>query len=110
MTKMTDTAEKAQAMLGDAANRTQGAMDKGAKLVEQMNDFGKGNVEAMVESSKIAAKGLEGMGKHSADYAKTAFEHATKDDSSPLASVKSPTEFMKLQSDYMRSAFDFARR
>ncbi len=40
-----------------------------------------------------------------ADYAKRSFETASQT-LQTLSSVKSPTEFMKLQSDFARSAFD----
>lgn len=100
-----DTAAKTQAMFGEAQKRTQDAMEKSSKLFEDMIAFNKDNVEAMVESSKIAAKGAQTLGQGAADYAKRSFETATQT-MQTLSSVKSPTEFMKLQSDFARSAFD----
>lgn len=100
-----DTAAKTQAMFGEAQKRTQDAMKKSSKLFEDMIAFNKDNVEAMVESSKIAAKGAQTLGQGAADYAKRSFETATQT-MQTLSSVKSPTEFMKLQSDFARSAFD----
>lgn len=100
-----DTAAKTQAFFGDAQARTQASMEKSAKLFEDMIAFNKGNLEAIVESSKIAAKGAETLGQGAADYAKRTFETATQT-LQTLSSVKSPTEFMKLQSDFARSAFD----
>jgi len=100
-----DTAAKTQAFFGDAQARTQATMEKSAKLFEDMIAFNKGNLEAVVESSKIAAKGAETLGQGAADYAKRSFETATQT-LQTLSSVKSPTEFLKLQSDFARSAFD----
>lgn len=101
-----DTAtDKTQAMFADANDRAKGAMEKGAKFFSEVTEFGKGNVEALVESSKIAARGLETMGQDAATYAKTSFEGATAA-MRTFATVKSPTEFMKLQADYARQAFD----
>ncbi|MDZ7282347.1 TIGR01841 family phasin [Sphingomonas sanguinis] len=100
-----DTAAKTQAFFGDAQARTQAGMEKSAKLFEDMIAFNKANLEAVVESSKIAAKGAETLGQGAADYAKRTFETATQT-LQTLSSVKSPTEFMKLQSDFARSAFD----
>ncbi|WP_454278651.1 TIGR01841 family phasin [Sphingomonas sp. Marseille-Q8236] len=100
-----DTAAKTQAFFGDAQARTQATMEKSAKLFEDMVAFNKGNLEAVVESSKIAAKGAESLGQGAADYAKRSFETATQT-LQTLSSVKSPTEFLKLQSDFARSAFD----
>jgi len=87
------------------SEQAKGAMEKSAKMVEDMTAFGKGNIEALVESSKIAAKNVEALGQEAADYAKTSFESATEA-AKTLAAAKSPTEFMKLQGDYARTAFD----
>src|SRR3569623_311531 len=100
-----NAAEKTQAYVAEANDRAKAAMEKGAKLFEDMNDFNKGNVEAFVESGKIAAKGFETLGQNAADYARKSFEGATATMKS-LASVKSPTDLFKLHSDYVRSSFD----
>ena len=99
------TQDRAQAFVGDINDRTKGAMEKGAKLVEELSAFNKGNIEAIVESSKIAARAIETMGQDAAAFAKTAFEQQTAA-WRQLASVKSPTEFMKLQSEMIRQSFD----
>ena len=100
-----NAAEKTQAYVAEANDRAKAAMEKGAKLFEDMNDFNKGNVEAFVESGKIAAKGFETLGQNAADYARKSFEGATATMKS-LSSVKSPTDLFKLHSDYVRSSFD----
>ncbi|MCC2976125.1 TIGR01841 family phasin [Sphingomonas sp. PL-96] len=99
------TTAKAQAMFADMNARTKAAMEKSTKAVEEMTDLAKGNVEALVEASRIAAKGLESLGHEAADFGRRNFESATAT-MKTLASVKSPTEFFKLQSDYVRSTFD----
>ncbi len=100
-----ETQAKAKAMFADVGDRAKGAMEKGAKMFEEMNAFSKGNVEAVVESTKIAARGIETMGQDAAAYTRKSFEGATAAIRT-LSTVKSPTEFMKLQSDYARSMFD----
>ena len=97
--------EKTQALFVDMNERTKAAVEKSTQLLADMNDFGKGNVEALVESSKIAVKGIETMGQEAADYTRKSFEGATAA-MRDLASVKTPTDFMKLQSDFVRTAFD----
>lgn len=94
-----------QAMFADANDRAKGAMEKGAKFFTEMAEFNKGTLEAMVESSKIAARGVESMGQDAAAYAKTSFETSTAA-MREFAAVKSPAEFMRLQADYARQAFD----
>lgn len=100
----TNTA-KAQALFADWNDRTKAAVEKSTKLVEEANEFAKGNLEAVVESSRIAAKGFETLGQDAAEYGRKSFESATAA-LKTLATVKSPTEFFKLQSDYVRGAFD----
>jgi hypothetical protein len=96
---------KAQALFTDFNDRTKAAVEKSTKLIEEANDFAKGNVEAIVESSKIAAKGLETLGQDAADYSRKSFETATAA-LKTFGTVKSPTELFKLQSDFFRTAFD----
>ncbi|GKS03049.1 phasin family protein [Sphingomonas aquatilis] len=96
---------KTQTAFADATERAKGAVEKSQKMFEDANEFGKGNIEAMVESSKIAVRGLEALGQDAAAFAKKSFEEATAA-AKTMTSVKSPTDFFKLQSDYARSAFD----
>ena len=97
--------DRFQAVLGDANGRAKVAVEKGQKLVEDLTDLTKGNVEALVESSKIAARGMETLGQEAADYGRRSFEEASAALKS-FAEVKSPTDFFKLQGDFARSAFD----
>ncbi|WP_448662258.1 phasin family protein [Sphingomonas sp. CJ20] len=96
---------KAQAFFNDFNERTKAAVEKSTKLVEEANEFAKGNIEAVVESSRIAAKGLEAFGQDAAEYSRKSFENATAI-MKTLATVKSPTELFKLQSDFFRTSFD----
>lgn len=96
---------KTQTAFADATAQAKGAVEKSQKMFEDANEFGKGNIEALVESSKIAVRGLEALSQDAAAYAKSSFEEATAAVKT-MTSVKSPTELLKLQSDYARSAFD----
>ncbi len=102
-------AEKVQAqattLFGDVNERAKTAMEKSSKLFEDMNEFSKGNVEALVESSKIAAKGAEEIAKYTTDYVKSSVEKATAT-AKQFAGVKSPTELFALQSEHAKSALD----
>jgi len=105
MSTIENATDKAQALFAEWNDRTKAAVETSTKLVEEANDFAKGNVEALVESGRIAAKGFEGLGQDAAEYGRKSFETATATLKS-LSSVKSPTDFFKLQSDYFRGAFD----
>lgn len=100
-------AEKVQAMFGDMNERAKTAFEKSTKMGEELTEFTKGNVEALVASARVAAKGAEALTQEAADYGKKSFEHATGAMKS-FASVKSPTELFQLQSDFAKSSFDSA--
>lgn len=102
-------AEKATEQFRAAATKAneQGkvAMEKGARVVEEMADLTRGNVEALVASQKTAAKYAETLSQGAADYGRRSFEQASATLKS-FAEVKSPTDFFRLQSEFARSAFD----
>jgi phasin family protein len=102
---METTIEKTQAMFADLNEKAKAQVEKQTKLVGEATEFAKGNVEALVESGKIAAKGFETLGQDAADYGRRSFEHATAALKS-MSAVKSPADFFKLQSDYVRASFD----
>lgn len=99
------SSDRVQAIFGDVNGRTQTAIDKSTKLFEEVTDFAKGNVEAIVASSRVAAKGAETLGQEAAEYGKKSFEQASATLRS-FATVKSPTELFQLQSDYAKTSFD----
>ena len=106
--KAADTAaEQIKTVLGDANQRAKTAMEKSAKIVEELAELGRGNVEALVASSKVAAKGVEILSQDAAQYSRKSFEDASAAFKS-LAEVKTATDFFKLQGDFARSAFDAA--
>ena len=102
---MEATIEKTQAMFADFNDRAKAQVEKSTKLVTEATEFAKGNVEALVESGKIAAKGFETLGQDVAEYNRRSFESATAALKS-LSAIKSPADFFKLQSDYVRASFD----
>jgi phasin family protein len=99
--------EQFTAVLGDVNARAKTAFEKSAKIVEEFADLTRGNVEAIVASSKVAAKGVETLGQDAADYGRKSFEDASAA-FKRFAEVKSATDFFRLQGDYARSAFDAA--
>ncbi|HEV2568439.1 phasin family protein [Sphingomonas sp.] len=100
-----DAQNRATAMFADVNTRAKAAMERSTKLFEELNEFNKGNIEALVESSKVAAKAAEQLGQQAAETARKNFEQATAA-LKGFASAKTPTEFFQLQSDFARSAFD----
>jgi phasin family protein len=120
--KMTDTAEKitneavaatetvtakAKEIFADMQEKAGVAAEKGKKLAADAVEYNKANLEAMVEAGKIAAKGAQDMGQVNLAYAKANFDEVqavVKE----IATVKTPTDFVKLQSAFAKKGFDTA--
>ena len=100
-------AEQFKNVFGDVNERAKATMERNARIVEELADLTRGNVEALVASSKVAAKGVETMSHDAAAYSRKSFETASAAFKS-FADVKSATDFFKLQGDFARSAFDSA--
>jgi phasin family protein len=101
------TAEKATEFFADIREKATEAAEKGKKFAAEAVEFNKANVEAVVEAGKIVAKGTQEIGKTNMEFAKKNFEEvqvAVKE----LTSVKSPTDFVKLQGELARKGFDTA--
>ena len=104
-TTTTDFAKPLADVYGEFQTRAQDAYTKGTAALTEATEFAKGNVEAIVEASKIFAAGVQGFGKSYVEEAKTAYETATAD-VKELAAVKSPTELFQLQGKIARRNFD----
>ena len=100
-------AEQIKTVVTEANDRAKTAMEKNAKIIEELAELSRGNVEALVASSKLAAKGVETLSQDAANYSRKSFEDATAAFKS-FTDVKSATDFFKLQGDFARSAFDSA--
>jgi phasin family protein len=99
--------EQFKTVFGDVNERAKAAVERSAKIVEELADLTRGNVEAIVASSKVAAKGVETLGQDAAEYGRKSFEEASAALKS-FAEVKSATDLFKLQGDFARAAFDSA--
>jgi hypothetical protein len=96
-----------QEVITDAQSKAKAAFEKGTSVLGEVSDFTKGNVEAAIESGKILAEGVQGLGTELVAEGRSAFETLTAD-IKELAAVKSPTDFFKIQGDLMRKSFDSA--
>lgn len=106
-TANTDFTASVKTAAADAQTRAKAAYDKFQAYAGEMTEFTKGNVEAVVESSKILGSGVQDMARGELAVAKSAFETATAD-LKAMAAVKSPTELFKLQGEIARRNFDAA--
>lgn len=107
--KNTDITATAKEMLADAQTRAKAAATtayaKTTELAGEATEFGKANVEAVVESSKIFFAGAQDIVKSDIETGKTVIETVTED-ARKVAAVKSPTELFQLQGEIARRNFD----
>lgn len=104
-TATTDYTAKAKELAADVQTRAKAAYDKGTELTKDAVEFQKGNLEALVESGKILATGMQDMGRAYVEEAKSAAE-TVQGDVKKFAAVKSPTELFQLQGEIARRNFD----
>ena len=103
-TEMTETIQTA---MKEAAEKAKAALEKSQAALGDMGAFTKGNVEAVVESTKILATGIQEMTKSYAAETKTVVE-TMQAEIKELAAVKSPAEFFEKQNALLRKQFDAA--
>lgn len=103
--KTTDFSKPFTDAVSEFQSKAKAAYDKGAELAAEASDFAKGNAEALVESGKVYAAGVQGFGKSYVEEAKSAYETLTGD-LKELAAVKSPAELFQLQAKLARRNFD----
>lgn len=89
------------------ASKSREALEHGMKSMDDMTNLAKGNVEAMLASSKAATTGFETIAQQVADYARKSFEETTAA-ARALTTVKTPNELMQLQNDFAKTQFDRA--
>jgi phasin family protein len=92
-------------VVSEFQSKAKAAYDKGTELAAEATEFAKGNVEAVVESTKVYAAGVQDLSKGYVEEAKSAYETLTAD-LKDLAAVKSPAELFQLQGKLARRNFD----
>ena len=100
-----DFTAKVQDSVKDVQARARTAFEKSQALFGDAGEFTKGNLEAIVASGKILATGVQAMGKTYVAEVKSSIE-TVQADAKELRTVKSPSDFVKLQSTMMRKYFD----
>lgn len=117
---MTDKFAAAQKVFGDVVGQAKQNLEGYAKTqqeqiqkasaqlmksYEDLNALTKGNVEAVVQSGTIVAKGAEEAGKQVAAFTQASLEQSLAIGKSALA-VKSIRELVDLQNSYLKSSLD----
>jgi phasin family protein len=96
-----------QTLLTEASERGQDAVKRSQKVAEELADLARANVEAIVESGRVAAEGARTIGQDVVASSREGVEQAA-DAIRSLAEAKSPTEYLQLQGEFARASFDRA--
>jgi phasin family protein len=112
-TKAANTAKKTAEQMGsrfekltaDAQARAKAAADRAVALSKNAVEFNRENVETLLESGKIAAKGAQEIGKTNVKYTRENFVEASRA-LQGLFSVATPKDVLAKQADYVRSGLD----
>ena len=96
-----------QTAFSDIQGKAKAALEKSTAAFGDYNAIAKGNVEALVDAGKILTAGLQELGTGAVAEGRTAFETLTSE-VKELASAKSPTEFLRLQSELAKKHIDHA--
>ncbi|WP_199553473.1 phasin family protein [Sandaracinobacteroides hominis] len=103
----TDAVAQAQAGFEQMNGKVREMMEKNMKSITEMNEFAKGNVEALIESAKAAAAGAETLTTHFVESSKASFEESQAAFKS-MTALKSPAEVLAAQQQFAKTQFDKA--
>ena len=97
--------ERIDTLITETTTQSRAAFERNNKVVKDLADFSKGNVEAIVESGKIAVGGIQKINSDAVEFGRKSFENATAAVKT-YAGAKNATDLMKLQGDFARTSFD----
>jgi len=82
-------------------------METSMKSMTEVNEFAKGNIEALMASAKAATAGAEMLAAKAAETSKKSFEETSLAIKS-MTAAKTPNEYMQMQNDFAKAQFDHA--
>lgn len=108
MTAQTEQAiTMAKSSFEQVATKSREAMEQSMKTVGTVTEMTRGNVDALLESSRTAAGGIQVIAQEVADYGKQTFERTTAAGRT-MALARTAPELFHLQSEFARTEFTTA--
>jgi phasin family protein len=98
-------ADRFQTLFVEAGERGQQLVERSQKATGELVELTRANVEALVESGRIAAAGAQTLGQDAIARTREGLEQTVAQVKS-LTQAQSPTEFFQLQAEIARSQFD----
>lgn len=108
MTAQTEQAiAMAKASFEQIASKSREAMEQSMKTVGVVTEMTRGNVDALLESSRTAASGIQIIAQELAEYTKSSFERTTSAGRT-MALARTAPELIQLQGEFARTEFTTA--
>jgi phasin family protein len=98
-------ADRFQTMFAEAGERSQQLVERSQKASGELVELTRANVEALVESGRIAAAGAQTLGQDAIARTREGLEQTVAQVKN-LTQAQSPTEFFQLQAEIARTQFD----
>ena len=92
-------------LVNETTSRSEEAAKRSRQATEEMADIARGNVDALVEASRIAANGAQSIAQKALAKSRDNVERAAETVRS-MAEAKNPADLLQLQAEFVRSAFD----
>lgn len=92
-------------LVNETTGRSEEAAKRSRKAAEEMADIARGNVDALVEASRIAASGAQSIAQKALAKSRDNVELAA-DTVRSMAEAKNPADLLQLQAEFVRGAFD----
>jgi phasin family protein len=98
-------AQAFEKLFADMTGRSEEFAKRSRKAAEELADIARANVDAVVESGKIATGGAQSIGQQVLAKGRDNIDHAANTVRA-LAEAKTPADVLQAQSDFFRGAFD----
>lgn len=96
------TTKKVEDLTSQTTEAFQDNVEKLSQSFADLGDFGKANVEAVIESAQRSAKGVETVSQEASSFGKKVFEDSVEA-MKALSTAKNPQQFIETQSEFTRS-------
>jgi phasin family protein len=92
-------------LVNETASRGEDAAKRSRQAAEELADIARGNVDAIVEASRIAAGGVQSIAQKAIAKSRDSVER-TAETVRSMAEAKNPSDLLQLQAEFVRGAFD----
>jgi phasin family protein len=97
--------EAMETVMSASSDAMKQSVEKAMKSMDDLTSFGKGNVDALMQCANACSKGMEAMSAEFLSFSKQSVEEAMAATKAAMT-TRSVQEFMEINSDFAKSAFE----